>query len=304
MCDPGTFQEIGSTSGVGTLRRGRPSWSASCRPTSSAAWPRSTAGPASSPATTSRCGAARPRRTIPEKRAFAEQIAIELGLPHIRLVDGMGGGGSVKDIETKGPPTCPRSGAGSRWSTTWRWRPRWRSRSARWPASVPPGSPPSHYSVIVAETAQMMIAGPALVDQASLGDVSKEELGHARIHTGNGSIDDMVDTEDEAFDRARGSCPTCRPTSTSCRPGGRARRPRAPGGDAALDRAPRAAPGLQDARILIGPSSTGARSSRSAAAGARRSSPAWPASTAGRWRCSPRTPTSTAARGRPTPPAR
>jgi acetyl-CoA carboxylase carboxyltransferase component len=61
----------------------------------------------------------------------------------------------------------------------------------------------SHYSVIVSETAQMMIAGPALVDQASLGDVSKEELGHARIHTANGAIDDAVATEAEAFAAAK-----------------------------------------------------------------------------------------------------
>ena len=49
----------------------------------------------------------------------------------------------------------------------------------------------------------MMIAGPALVDWAELGDVSKEELGHARIHTSNGAIDDAVSSEEEAFDRAR-----------------------------------------------------------------------------------------------------
>ena len=61
----------------------------------------------------------------------------------------------------------------------------------------------SHYSVIVRDTAQMMIAGPALVDWANLGAVTKEELGHARIHTRNGAIDDEVATESEAFDRAR-----------------------------------------------------------------------------------------------------
>ena len=107
----------------------------------------------------------------------------------------------------------------------------------------------SHYSVIVAETAQMMIAGPALVDQASLGDVSKEELGHARIHTANGAIDDMVATEDEAFDRARRFL-SYLPSNVDELP------PRGPRHDdperrdegLALDRAPRAAAGLQDAR--------------------------------------------------------
>ena len=60
----------------------------------------------------------------------------------------------------------------------------------------------AHYSVIVRGTAQMMIAGPALVEQAALGSVSKEELGHADIHSTNGAVDDAVDTEAEAFDRA------------------------------------------------------------------------------------------------------
>jgi acetyl-CoA carboxylase carboxyltransferase component len=141
--------------------------------------------------------------TIPEKRAFAEQIAIELGLPHIRLVDGMGGGGSVKDIETKGHTYVPKIKG---------WESVVNHLAVAPSVALALGSvagigaarvATSHYSVIVAEIAQMMIAGPALVDQASLGDVSKEELGHARIHTGNGSIDDVVATEDEAFDRAR-----------------------------------------------------------------------------------------------------
>ena len=61
----------------------------------------------------------------------------------------------------------------------------------------------SHYSVIVKNSAQMMIAGPALVDWASLGDVSKEELGSYKIHTRNGAIDDEADSEEQAFEMAR-----------------------------------------------------------------------------------------------------
>ena len=47
-----------------------------------------------------------------------------------------------------------------------------------------------------------MIAGP-LCEQAQLGDHGKEELGHANIHTANGAIDDAVDSELEAFQRAK-----------------------------------------------------------------------------------------------------
>ena len=45
--------------------------------------------------------------TIPEKRNTAEGMALELRLPHLRLVDGMGGGGSVKTIETAGRTYIP-----------------------------------------------------------------------------------------------------------------------------------------------------------------------------------------------------
>ena len=51
---------------------------------------------------------------------------------------------------------------------------------------------------MVRDTSQM-IAGPALVEQAGLGAVSKYELGPADIHTRNGAIDDAVDTEAEAL---------------------------------------------------------------------------------------------------------
>ena len=141
--------------------------------------------------------------TIPEKRNTAESMGVELRLPHIRLVDGMGGGGSVKTIEMAGRTYIPQVRG---WETVVN------HLSVAPSVALALGSvagigaarvATAHYSVIVRETAQMMIAGPALVEQASLGDHGKEELGHADIHTANGAIDDAVDTEAEAFDRAK-----------------------------------------------------------------------------------------------------
>ncbi len=61
----------------------------------------------------------------------------------------------------------------------------------------------SHYSVIVEDTAQMMIAGPALVDYAMPGPhYDKKELGQP-VHATNGAIDDVAMSEDEAFAMAR-----------------------------------------------------------------------------------------------------
>lgn len=141
--------------------------------------------------------------TIPGKRGKAEGMAVELKLPHIRLVDGMGGGGSVKTIETAGRTYIPELRG---------WETIVSHLSVAPSVSLALGSvagigaarvATSHYSIIVRDTAQMMIAGPALVEQASLGDHAKEELGHADIHTANGAIDDAVDSEQEAFARAK-----------------------------------------------------------------------------------------------------
>lgn len=140
--------------------------------------------------------------SISRKREESESIALDMRLPHVRLLDGMSGGGSVKTIEMAGRTYIPLL-------------PGWHTvidhLNVAPSVSLVLGSVAGfgaarattcHYSVMVTGTSQMMIAGPALVEQAGLGSVTKEELGHARIHTSNGSIDDVVDTEAEAFDRA------------------------------------------------------------------------------------------------------
>ena len=141
--------------------------------------------------------------SIAGKRMRAEGLAVELRLPHIRLVDGMGGGGSVKTIEMAGRTYIPEVRG---WETVV-------TQLAVAPSvSLALGSvagigaarvATAHYSIIVKDSAQMMIAGPALVDWASLGDVSKEELGASKIHTRNGAIDDEAASEAEAFAMAK-----------------------------------------------------------------------------------------------------
>jgi acetyl-CoA carboxylase carboxyltransferase component len=141
--------------------------------------------------------------SIGAKRNQAEGLAAELQLPHVRLVDGMGGGGSVKSIEMSGRTYIPRIAG---WDTVVG------HLSVAPSVSLALGSvagigaarvATSHYSVIVKNTAQMMIAGPALVDWAKLGDVSKEELGASKIHTSNGAIDDEAPDENAAFAMAK-----------------------------------------------------------------------------------------------------
>lgn len=141
--------------------------------------------------------------SIPGKRQQAEGLALELRLPHIRLVDGMGGGGSVKTIEMAGRTYIPQLRG---WDIVVRHMAIAPSVSLALGSVAGIGAArvsTSHYSVIVKSSAQMMIAGPALVEWASLGDVSKEELGASKIHTRNGAIDDEAESEEEAFWLAR-----------------------------------------------------------------------------------------------------
>jgi acetyl-CoA carboxylase carboxyltransferase component len=127
------------------------------------------------------------------KQEVAEQMARELRLPIIRLIDGSGGGGSVKTYEQTGFTYVPAN-------------PAWDDVVANL-ATVPVVSlalgsvaglgaaraVTSHYSMIVKGTAQMFIAGPPVVKQIG-EDLTKEELGGSAIHTKNGAIDDEVDT--------------------------------------------------------------------------------------------------------------
>ncbi|HWS48381.1 MAG TPA: carboxyl transferase domain-containing protein [Acidimicrobiia bacterium] len=140
--------------------------------------------------------------SIFQKQVHAERMAHDLRIPIVRLVDGSGGGGSVKSLETERRSFVP-------------FNPGWEHVVANL-ATVPVVScclgsvaglgaarvVTSHYSIMVQGTSQLFVAGPPVV--ARLGeDVDKEELGGSAIHTRNGAVDDEVRDEHEAFARAR-----------------------------------------------------------------------------------------------------
>jgi acetyl-CoA carboxylase carboxyltransferase component len=140
--------------------------------------------------------------SIRGKQVMSEQMANELRLPLIRLVDGTGGGGSVKTLETEGRTYVPANPA-------WDWVV---ANLGTVPVvALGLGSVAglgaarlvtSHYSLMVEGISQMFIAGPPVV--ARLGQkLTKEELGGSEIHARSGAVDDVVASEDEAFARAR-----------------------------------------------------------------------------------------------------
>jgi acetyl-CoA carboxylase carboxyltransferase component len=60
----------------------------------------------------------------------------------------------------------------------------------------------SHYSAMVRGTAQVFVAGPPVVARAG-EQVDKETLGGAAVHGQNGVVDEVVESEAEAFARSR-----------------------------------------------------------------------------------------------------
>src|SRR5205809_197105 len=143
--------------------------------------------------------------SISAKPLMAEEMAHDFRLPIIRLIEGSGGGGSVKTIETKGAANLPGGIGGTRWYwyTT--------ANMARVPVvGLGLGSvaglgaarlAATHYSVMTKDSA-MFVAGPPVVKRLGQ-DLSKQELGGADLQTRAGGIDDAVDTEQEAFACAR-----------------------------------------------------------------------------------------------------
>jgi acetyl-CoA carboxylase carboxyltransferase component len=143
--------------------------------------------------------------SISAKPLMAEEMAAEFRLPIVRIIEGSGGGGSVKTIETKGASNLPGGVGGTRgfYYMT--------ANLAQVPVvGLGLGSvaglgaarlASSHFSVMTRNSA-MFVAGPPVV--ARLGQpLTKQELGGADIQTRAGGIDNAVDTEEEAFEAAR-----------------------------------------------------------------------------------------------------
>jgi len=61
----------------------------------------------------------------------------------------------------------------------------------------------SHLALMTRHTAQVLIAGPAVVERALGETLSKEELGGSQVHMRSGVVDVAVEDEEEAFQTIR-----------------------------------------------------------------------------------------------------
>lgn len=135
------------------------------------------------------------------KSVYAEELAVQFKVPLVRMLEG--GGGSVAGGGGSGPKTV-----GSPVNA----EPRFKIiaqamtevpvvSAAMGPvAGFPAGRlVASHFSVMVKETSQIMVAGPALVERALNRAMTKEELGGWKVHTRSGICNNVADTEADAL---------------------------------------------------------------------------------------------------------
>ena len=135
---------------------------------------------------------------IAQKQIMAEQFANEYRLPLVRLIEGTGGGGSVKSLDMDARTYIPGNPG-------WDWVVK---NLATVPVIALALGPvaglgaaravTSHFSIMVEKLSQMFVAGPPVVKRVG-EDLSKEELGGSEIHSKNGAIDIVVQSEEDAI---------------------------------------------------------------------------------------------------------
>lgn len=134
--------------------------------------------------------------TVSDKWIYAERLAHEYRMPLVRLVDTAGG--SVRILEQSQSTKIPGY---SRWPSI--------SLLGRVPVvgmglgacaglgAIKVGI--SHFSVMTRDTAFVFAGGPPVVKQGLKMDVTKEELGGAKIHTRSGVVSNEAKSEEDAF---------------------------------------------------------------------------------------------------------
>jgi acetyl-CoA carboxylase carboxyltransferase component len=140
--------------------------------------------------------------SIAGKMLMAEQMAHEYGMPIVRMIDGTGGGGSVRSLEDNPRTYIPTTPA-------WEWLVASMQSIPVVSLALGPCAglgagrvAASHFSVMVRGLSQVFVAGPP-VARAIGEEIDKEGLGGWEINGRNGVVDNVVSSEHEAFAQAR-----------------------------------------------------------------------------------------------------
>ena len=137
---------------------------------------------------------------IPHK--FAHKLALQYGIPYIQLREGVGH--SSKQDEEDGHMGLPE---GDLWWETVQVLAKVPVAAgvlgsvAGWPAAA---ALLSHFTVMVKGQSQIFPSGPPVVERAIGETLTKEELGGWQMHVvESGQVDNVADSEDDAFEQIR-----------------------------------------------------------------------------------------------------
>ena len=138
------------------------------------------------------------------KSVFIEELAAQYRIPLIRFLEG--GGGSVPRGKGQGGDGGSAANAPHRFMSVMQVMSMVPVVSAAVGAVA--GLPAarlvaSHFSVMTKATAQVMIAGPAIVERAFGRLYTKEELGGPQVHLSSGVVDNVADDEHGVLDLIR-----------------------------------------------------------------------------------------------------
>jgi acetyl-CoA carboxylase carboxyltransferase component len=137
---------------------------------------------------------------VGDKSGFGERYALDMRLPLVRLIDGSGGGGSVKTLEMAGYSYVP---ALNGFETTMKLMGEVPVVCACMGSVAGLGAVRttiSHFSIMIKDTSQLFVAGPPVVERGLGKSVDKNTLGGSHIHAHiSGAVDNEVASEEEAF---------------------------------------------------------------------------------------------------------
>ncbi len=162
---------------------------------------------------------------IGAKSMYLDRLSVEMRVPSVRLLDGSSGGGSVAAMvpqqqqksasdakESTGAITAGRprvAGTGGSFLPGHLGSAQYTEQLSSVPvvnlllgSVVGIGAAKAvlgHFSVMVRDIAQLFVAGPPVVSHAMGYDITKEELGGWHIHCTNGAVDNLAETESDAF---------------------------------------------------------------------------------------------------------
>ena len=139
------------------------------------------------------------------KTLHAEELALRLRLPVIKMCDGSSGGGSVSTIAKMGWSYCPNNTYLS-------------TAAQQLDAGIPNlgmvlgpaiglGAARvvcTHFSVMAGDIGSLFNAGPKVVEGATFEeDLSFQDLGGPAVHCANGTIDNLAANEQECFEQVK-----------------------------------------------------------------------------------------------------